>query len=199
MKAEVGIDGESLGLVIIDKCNTIESVLYSLFHNFRLIPKVFSQKTIILLEVIIMAIESYIACWSKRVKVEHSGALLACALMVILCLHLKEVEPTIHIASYSQLLAVGMTRMMTGVHLHIWSIEIHGVVSCLPFAFNLLGTILPYGKLQELPKRSNIGNELSICAIHKSYTAHFLKSYWLIIGKNVSHEWLINIWLVLAE
>ena len=127
METEVGIDSESLCLVIIDKCDAIKSILYSLSHYFRLIPKVFSQKTIILLEVIVMAIESYIASRSKRVEVEHSGALLACALMVILCLHLKEVKPTIHIASYSQLLAVGMTGMMTSVHLHIRSIEIHGV------------------------------------------------------------------------
>lgn len=192
METEVGIDSESLGLVVVDKCDAIKSVLYSLFHSFGLIPQVFSQKTTILLEVVIMAIESYIASRSKRVEVEHSGTLLACALMVILCLHLKEVEPAIHIASYSQLLAIGMSRMMTVVHLHIWSIEIHGVVSRLPFAFNLLGTILPYGKLQQLPQSGDIGNKLSICAIHKSYTAHFLKSYWLIIDKNVGHEGLIK-------
>lgn len=192
METEVGIDGESLGLVVINKCDAIESVLYSLFHNIWLIPKVLSQKTIILLEVVIMAIESYIASRSKRIEVEHSGTLLACTLMVILGLHLKEVEPTIHIASYSQLLAIGMSRMMTVVHLHIWSIEIHGVVSRLPFAFNLLGTILPYGKLQQLPQSDDIGNKLSISAIHKSYTAHFLKSYWLIIVKDVGHEGLIK-------
>ena len=33
METEVGIDGESLGLVVIDKCDAIKSILYSLFHT----------------------------------------------------------------------------------------------------------------------------------------------------------------------
>ena len=81
----------------------------------------------------------------------------------------------IHIRTDTQLLTVGVSRFMSGVHGTIGGVEVDGIVSSHALAVNLLCIIVVRSHFQQALQHGSCRNEFGVGTIHESNTAHIVE------------------------
>ena len=92
IEAQVGIDGETLGLGLVHQCDAVETVLDLFGETLRVIMKIGTQELVVVDEILILTMELNIVLRMEGVELFHSDTLILRASVVILRLHLQETQ-----------------------------------------------------------------------------------------------------------
>ena len=112
VEAQVGVDGQPLRHALVHQGDAVEAILQLLIERERVVLQIAAQKLVVLTERLVLAMETDAMVWIPRVELMHQHALLLRPPVVVLRLHLQEVQPGVHIAPYAQLLPVGVAPLM---------------------------------------------------------------------------------------
>ena len=107
-----------------------------------------------------------------QIHIVHLDTLLLGASVVVLCLHLHELQMRADIGAETYLLTVGVSVLVGSIHRKVVSIEIGGVVQHVALTINVLNEIVLTGHLQQSKQLLHVGHKLGVCAVHQFHTAH---------------------------
>ena len=105
----------------------------------------------------------------------HQHALLLRTPVIIFGLHFQKVQAGVHITADTELLAVGMTGFVGGVHRIVVGIEIERIIRCDTLAVDLLDVIVVLGHCEQLLKLWQGGYKLGVCTVHQPYGTHLFE------------------------
>lgn len=188
VEAQVGVYGQTLGLLLVHKRDAVETVLQLFAQRLRTISQVlFHELGAYALAVWTVVVEYQVVPGMKRVETLHQHTPFLGAFLIVLGLYLQEVVSGVHIRSYAQLLTIGPARMVYVVHVALHGIEVHRIVRSHALAMNILGIVLVTGHGQKFLQLPCGGDEFGVRAVHQAYALHFVKGYRLICGQYFVH------------
>ena len=110
-----------------------------------------------------------------HVHVGYLDALLLGAPVVVLGLHLHELQSTDAIGAEAYLLAVGVSPLVLVVHVEGVGVEVGRVVLQITLAVDFLYEIVLLCQLQQLTQLVYVGHELRVRTVHQFYPTHLLQ------------------------
>ena len=158
---QVGIDGEALGLRTVHKCDAFEVVANGWLQVGNVVPQVLSQEGSLPLVV--------------EVHVEDLDAFLLRSAVVVLRLHLQELQVAAHIGAEAHLLAPRMPRLVDAIHRKVVGIEVGGVVFRQSLTAYVLRPIVGPCHVEELHELSPRRHKLCVDAVHELDATHLLE------------------------
>lgn len=181
MKAQVGVYGQTLGLLLVHKRDTVETVLQLFAQRLRIISQIlFHELGAYAIAFGTVTIEYQVVPRMKRVESLYQHSALLGTFLVVLRLYLQEVVTRIHIRPDAQLLTVGPARMVHVIHVALHGIEVHRIVRSHALAMNILGIILATGHSQKILQLPCSGDELGVRTVHQAYALHLVQCYRLV-------------------
>ena len=110
-----------------------------------------------------------------EVHITHFDTLLLSAPVIVLGLHLHELQPTDAVGAKTDLLAVGVPTLVLVIHSEVAGVEIGRIIRQITTAIDVLHEIVLLGHLQQLTELIEVGDELRIRTVHQFHTAHLLQ------------------------
>ena len=92
VETQVGVDGETLGARLVDQRDSVEAVLEQFEQRVGGVHQVLSQEVVVSDKLVVLAAEHNVVARIHRVEILDGDTLFARAAMVVLGLHLQEVE-----------------------------------------------------------------------------------------------------------
>ena len=185
VEPQVDIDGESLGLALVDEGDTVEAVLEVFGESLGIVVQIGGDKRIVVVKA---EVASGPRLWIEALG---SGALLLGAPVVVLRLHLKVVDAYMEIGAHAQLLALQMAHLMTVVHRAVLRIVVEGIIRCDDLAVDLLHVILVAGELKQPSEHGHRRDELRIDAVHQADVSHLVERDSLEMAQNLCHTFAV--------
>jgi len=175
VETQVGVDGEALGLGLIDQRDAVEAVLQVLGQHSGVVVQMLAQELVILPVLLILPQESNAVIRIERIKVLHVNTFLLGSAVVVLGLHLEEVEARINIGSNAQLLSSDVSIVVNDVHVVVGSVEVGRVVGCQSLPVNHLCSIIIMCKPQKHLEPFNRCDKLGVGAVHQLDATHLVE------------------------
>ena len=185
VEPQVDIDGEALGLALVDEGDTVEAVLEVFGESLWIVVQIGSDKGI----VVVKAEAASGPCLG--IEALGSGTLLLGAPVVVLRLHLKVVDAYMEIGTHAQLLALQMTHLMAVIHRTVLRIVVEGIIRCDDLAVDLLHVILVAGELKQLSEHGHRRDELRVDAVHQADIPHLVEGDGLEMVQNLCHTFAV--------
>ena len=110
-----------------------------------------------------------------KIHVAHLYTLFLRTPVVVLGLHLHELQTTDTIGTETDLLAVGVPILVLAVHIEARCIKVGRVILQITPAIDVLHELICVGHLQQLVKLIEVGDELRISTVHQLHTAHLFQ------------------------
>ena len=158
---QVRVDGETFRLRTVNECDTLEVVADGRLQVSNVVTQVLSQKGSLFL--------------ITKVHVCDLDAFLLRTAVVVLRLHLHELQVAAHIGAEAYLLTPGVSRLVNTIHCEVAGIEIGGVVFRKSLTADILSPIVGTCHVEELHKPSLRRHKLCVDAVHQLDAAHLLE------------------------
>ena len=181
VETEVGVDGQAFGLGLIDEGDTIEVILELFLKSLWGIMEMSADKVI----VVVKTERGGGTC--MRVEILCGSALLLRTPMVVLGLHLKEVQSHMEVGAHTDLLTHQMSCLMTIIHRTILCIIIEGIIRCDELTIDLLDVVLVASHGEQLTKHGHRGHELRVDAVHQTDISHLVEGDGLVLLQYFCH------------
>ena len=188
MEAQVAIDGQPLGLGLVDQRDAVEVVLQLLAQHRRVITQMFAQEGVITPVLLVLAQETDAMVRVLRVKSYHVNTFLLGAAVVVLGLHLQEVQARVHIGADAQFLTARMPVLVNDVHVVVGRVEIGRVIGRNAYTIDILGAIVIPGELQQQPEPVNRCDKLGVGAVHQLDATHLVEGDRVICPDYLVHK-----------
>ena len=118
VEAEVQVNGQTLGLALVDQGDAVEAVLQLRQHRGCIVVQGLAE------EVSILSAAEVDGRQTAGGEVVKADALLLGTSVVVLGLHLKVIQMRVHVRADAQLLPVGVASLVYMVHLAVGGIKV---------------------------------------------------------------------------
>ena len=181
VKLQIGVDSEALGLSLIDEGDTVEVVLELWGEPLRIVAQMSADKLVVVVQ------PEGRGYASMRVEALGRGALLLRAPVIVLRLHLEEVQPYMQIGAHADLLAHEMTSLVAVIHRTVLRVVVERIIWCDDLTVDLLDVILVAGQREQLPKYRHRSHELRVDAVHQTDVSHLVEGDGLVLSQYLCH------------
>ena len=177
VEAQVEVYGEPFGLGLVDERDARESVLDLLFERGCIVSEVLAKELAVAPELFVLLEEKDVVAGLSGVEALHRHALFLGAPVVVLGLHLEEVQVGVYVTAYAKLLPVGVSVVVDAEHLAVGRVKIGGIVFGNAQPIDLLHSVSFACKLKKACQHGRVGDELCVGTVHQFDAAHLLKRY----------------------
>ena len=185
VEPQMGIDGKALCLAYIDERDAIETVLNLLSHRLWGVAQVLAKEIVVSYELLVLTLKTDGMIRVKGIEAFHRHALLLGAPMIVLGLHLEEIEPCIDVRADTQLLAHQMACLVAIIHGAIGRIEVECIIRRDAQTTRLLHEIVVACNLEQLLKHRHRRHKLGVDAVHQPDVFHFFQRDGFIVFENL--------------
>ena len=175
VEAQAGVNGQALGLGLIDQSDAVEVVLQLLTQHSGIIAQVLAQEVVVTPVLLVLTHETDSVVRVLGVKAHHVDTFLLGTPVVVLGFHLQEVETRVHIRADAKLLAPGMTVLVNDIHVVVGRVEIGSIIGRNALTVNILRAIIITGKCQQQLQPVNRCDKLGVGTVHQLDAAHLIK------------------------